>query len=235
MPRYTAHRDGVLIVHITWHGLAAPDAAWRNAPLEPRGRLVHGLGQGEWLEDLPSGQPIEWNASDLFLDKAQKQGVEVTVLGTVTGRAQHRLSIEQIHRSRSAPPGLDIEGHVALEAAGMVQEHAHGDFALEAARKPRQVASHGGIEVQLSLLHQAHRDAGRAHDFGNRGDIPQRRIRIRRGGRLAPGEVAIAPAVQQRIPPADHYYRAGIDPLPDPVLHRRIDVSERLGPSGAGT
>ena len=184
---------------------------------------------------MPSGpntsRRASWSRrqSGHFLeDQAEKEGVEVAVLGAVAGDTEERLRVEEIDGAGAAAARLDVERHVALEAARVIQQHAHRDLVLRATGEPRQIPAHRRVEVQLSLVHQAHGRAGGADDLGDGGDVPEGRVGIwdRRGG--APSEVAISAGVEDRVAATDHHDGARVDPLLDPIPHRGVDLGEGL-------
>ena len=89
---------------------------------------------------------------------------------------------------------------------------------------------HRCIEVELPLLDEAHGGARRADHLGDRRDVPERGVGIRYGRGGAPGEVAIAAGVEDRVTATNDHDGTGIDPLLDPVPHGRVDLGDRLGP-----
>ncbi len=228
MSGHSAESGGILVVDVTRDGLPPPDPAWRGSPLEPDRQAEAGLLHAEGIKDLGVGEAVEGGPGDRLDHQAQQHGVEVAVLGGVAGGADQWLRVEQGDHARAASAGAPVDRHVVLEAAGVVQQHAHGHLILEPAREAGQVTPDPGVEVELALIHQAHRRARRGDDLGDGGDVPERRVGVGDLGRGIPGEMAVAAGVEDRVPPADDDDRAGIEALADPGLGGLVHLGERL-------
>ncbi len=161
VPSHASHRHSVLVVQVARNGTAAPHSARNDPPLEGGGRSVHGLRHAKGAEHLAPGELVEWQPGHLFEHQAEEERVEIAVLRAVSRDANQGLRVQQIDGPRPAPTRLQIEGDVALEAARVVEQHAHGDLVLGAAGEAGQIPADRRLEVELSLIHEAERRSRR--------------------------------------------------------------------------
>ena len=124
------------------------------------------------LASLSSGSPDTFSST-----RPRKSALRSLYSALSPGHADQGLRVEQIDGPRPAPARLQVKGDVALEAARVVEQHAHGDLVLGTAGESGQIPAHRRLEVELSLIHQSEGRGGGAHDLGDRGNVPEGGVR----------------------------------------------------------
>jgi hypothetical protein len=192
---------------------------------------VHAEGR----EDPPLEVRVHRLAGGGLDDRAEHDHAEVGVLDGPSGSAPQRRP-ERLPPCRLRGP-LAPEGRSSGQAAPVLQQVAHGDRLLAGARERGDVAPHGRVEREASVVEERHHRARRADHLGQRGDVVERRVRRHRAA-VGPRQGAVAPlpdgaaaaAHDQRRPRKAALGDAASD---DPVEHRQ-PVGGHADRSGRG-
>ena len=228
MAGHAAQDVRVLVVHLAVQGIPARrrQLGGGDPPAELVRRPVAGVVHAERGEDLPLEVGVERLAGCFLEHEREDVHAEVAVLVAAARLAAQRR-LQQRRAGVGGGEGDAPEIATRGQAAAVRQQVPHGhEVLLAAVGEGRQVAHHGGVEVEPPFVEQRHRGGGRADDLGHRREVVDRPVR--RDGRAVTGprEAAVA-ALEDGVtaPPHDHR-RPGISTGPDAALHHALDRLE---------
>ena len=123
----------------------------------------------------PAGGPASSNGAPAhpLQDVAEQDDPEVAVDGLRAGLVGEVERHDPLEVRRLALDLL-VERRPPQQPAGVREEVPHRDLLLGGAGERREEGVHAGVEVELPLVHQDHRQGRRDHDLGQAGEVVDR-------------------------------------------------------------
>jgi len=116
-----------------------------------------------------------------------------------------------------------IERQPRAQAGRVGQQVADGHGTGGAAVELRHVAHDRGVEVHAPALDEQHERRGGSDDLGERRDVPQRAIDVRRRAAGRPRQPPVSLREQNRVPPAHDEYGPRVGAALDAIEHEGVE------------